>query len=265
MALRHTYPQRLLVMGTRLLAFVCSAQSAQAQSADRSSEAEAAPLRARLVPRPAKAQTASGAPRAPADSEVDRRPTQGPVTYSNPQSEGRGEQAAIVHRSGLISAPPVLPAWQNIVPPAGYVEDSRLNRTLLWTGGGLLALAYGGGLIYASTQKFEDGLGALAIPVLGPWLALGKRKFDCEFAVSSSVGEIEQSAASAQQCWTNEVKTSAFLTGLGVAQLVGSALLVVGILDKEKVWLRSDLADVRIQWDAQWGAETAGVRAWGSF
>lgn len=131
--------------------------------------------------------------------------------------------------------PPVLPAYPGMEPPPGYRAETRSNRGLAWGGGVTLAIGYAAGLGYGFSRDFEGGLGALAVPVLGPWLALTKREFDC-----GKLGSVDD-AQSCQDSTFREAQTFAVLGTVGLIQAVGGTLFLVGLLDRRQEWVREDV------------------------
>ncbi len=111
----------------------------------------------------------------------------------------------------------------------GYVLTERYRWWMIFGGGALFAIGYVGAISTASEHGFHDGLGLTAIPVAGPWLALGLHDEHCE------VGE------SGDFCRTDS-DLKVHLTTLGIVQTIGAVLLPVGLLSPYKVWLREDLA-----------------------
>lgn len=131
--------------------------------------------------------------------------------------------------------PPVLLAYGDMDPPPGYRAESQLNHGLLWGGAVTLGIGYVAALGYGLSRDFEGGLGALAVPVLGPWLALGKRDFGC-----GEIGTID-SARTCQDDTFAEAKTFAVLGTVGLLQAVGGTLFLVGMFDRRGIWVREDL------------------------
>jgi hypothetical protein len=161
--------------------------------------------------------------------------------------------------------PPVLPAYPKMDPPPGYVLKTYFNGALLGGGGLVLAVTWGSSIGYGASQDFDNGLGALAVPVLGPWMALGKRDFSCDVRTTTDITGIEDSQNDVEACIANQTSTAGFLVGLGVGQLVGTALLTVGILDRRKRWVRMDIAGLQVDWDAVATPAFSGVSARGQF
>lgn len=106
---------------------------------------------------------------------------------------------------------------------------------MLWGGAATFVVAYGAAIGFGAANGFEQGLGLTAVPVLGPWLAMGGRDFTCEIRVSTT------SAEECQQKTVREAAAVAVLAGLGIGQLVGATLFAVGFLDRRHYWVRSDL------------------------
>jgi hypothetical protein len=150
------------------------------------------------------------------------------------------------------------------------VETRSFNRSLLWSGGVLLVITYGISVGYTAAHSDEEGMGAMAVPILGPWLALGRRKFSCDIDAGlpsgvDGIGDIEDSAEDAQACWANQVKVGAIMTGLGVGQLVGAFMVTAGFIDQKRSWIRADLAEVSVRIDPLAGPGLTGLVASGSF
>lgn len=166
--------------------------------------------------------------------------------------------------------PPVLPIYKGLDPPPGYVQKRTFNRSLLWSGGALLLVTYGITLGYSASNGDQEGASSLAVPILGPWLALGRRKFSCPISPITITGiqdieEIQRKTQEAQDCWAEQVKVGAIFTGLGVGQLVGSLILAAGFIDQKRYWLRADLDTVSIRLDPLSGPGLTGFVASGTF
>lgn len=129
----------------------------------------------------------------------------------------------------------------------------------------MLGATYTMSLLYGAGKSFENGLGSLAVPILGPWLALGARDFSCNVDTDGTVDEIEDSQKKAEACIANQTATAGILVGLGVGQLVGTSLFTVGLLDREKQWIRSDLLGVKARVDVVASPAWAGLTATGEF
>lgn len=128
-----------------------------------------------------------------------------------------------------------LPAYEGFPPPPGYEPVSHPNRVMIWGGGATFVVAYGAAIAFGAGNGFEEGMGLTALPLLGPWLAIGERDFTCQIRASTS------SAEECQQQTVTEAANVAILAGLGIGQLVGATLFAVGFLDRQHYWVRSDL------------------------
>lgn len=102
-------------------------------------------------------------------------------------------------------------------------------------GGAILTGAYIAGLAVAGGDP-SDASGSMAIPVVGPWIALGSRSFRCELDLTL------ESAERCQDETSRETTLVASYAAIGVAQLLGASLLVIGILDRHESWVRQDLS-----------------------
>ena len=152
--------------------------------------------------------------------------------------------------SPLSFAPPVLPAYGKEPPPPGYIERTRVNTPLVVSGAVTFSVTYVASLAIAGGQKFKNGTGSLAVPLLGPWLAIAARNVDCDVSVDQPTGvdgideDIEEGTDEAAKCFAKEAGTIAVMTGMGIGQIIGASLLLAGILDQRHYYLRADLGPV---------------------
>lgn len=151
----------------------------------------------------------------------------------------------------LSAAPPLLTAYKKLPPPPGYIEHARMNTPLVVSGAVTLSVTYVASLAVAGGAKFKNGTGALAVPIVGPWLALGARKVNCSVS-SEPTGpggiddEIDESTDEAARCFSKEAAAIAVITGMGIGQLIGASLLLAGIIDQKRYYLRADLGPVSV-------------------
>lgn len=101
--------------------------------------------------------------------------------------------------------------------------------------GGLatFALAYGAAIVVGASANFGDGTGWTAVPVIGPWAAIGARSYHCT-----------NDPLQANQCISgafSEVQTIAILSADGVIQTAGAVLFVVGLASGHDELVRDDL------------------------
>jgi hypothetical protein len=145
----------------------------------------------------------------------------------------------------------MIPAFKNLPPPPGYVDRYRFNSPLIISGGVTFGTTYLVSIVRGATDGFKNGMGGLAVPLIGPWLAIANRKIDCNVTVSSGAGDIndsiDDSTNDATKCFAKEAATIAVMTGLGIGQLIGATLLAAGLIDRRHYYLRSDLATLSIQ------------------
>lgn len=159
-------------------------------------------------------------------------------------------------------------AYDGMEPPPGYREESFFNRGYLLGGAITLGATYGAGLIYGATQGFKGGLGNLAIPIIGPWIALGKRDFQCDTSIDPSILDPQAAADAADACQQllfDETKVAVVLFGIGLGQLAGAVITTIGLSDRETHWLRADIAGVDVQFDPLTSPSMAGILASGRF
>lgn len=140
--------------------------------------------------------------------------------------------------------PPLLPYKKGLPVPPGYrvVERSASGLTI---GGGLTFLAaYVAGLGLAASQSFENGTAYTAIPVMGPFAAIGGRSFKCKVSVAtSSVSSVALQKA-INKCVGfafDEVTSVVFLTADGMVQATGAVLFFIGLASGYQELVREDL------------------------
>lgn len=186
--------------------------------------------------------------------------------YQQPQPPAWAASQPVAARPsaapGYILAPPVLPYREGVEPPQGYVQSSYRNGALM-TGGGLsFGAAYVGGLIYGIGKSFDNGTGWLAVPIIGPWAAIGSRDFKCKSSRQVTQSDIDQCVDGA----LSEVTSITFLAMMGIGQVVGATLFFVGVGDTTEEWVRADVAGVDVSADAgQVGDSGYGLWLSGAF
>jgi hypothetical protein len=122
--------------------------------------------------------------------------------------------------------------------PPGYDVVKRPATGLL--AGGLVGLgvAYAGGVVFAAVNGFKNGTGWLAVPVVGPWGAIGARNYEtCR----------TRTVAEAKACVRNAVKEVQVITFFavdGIGQLAGGLVTLAGALSAKEELVRSDLVKV---------------------
>ena len=124
-------------------------------------------------------------------------------------------------------------------------------------GGGLTFLAaYLGSLGLAAGQGFGNGMGYTAIPVAGPWAAIGARTFSCKVPINVNVDgvtvqrELNKCVGQA----FDEVTTVVFLTADGLVQATGAVLFFVGLGSGYQELVRDDLPKTAVTFFPEGGA-----------
>lgn len=102
-------------------------------------------------------------------------------------------------------------------------------------GGALLfGASYGGALLLASGEDFENGTGWLALPVFGPWAAVGARDFSCGPVTAATTNKCVSDAF-------DEVGTIVFIAIDGLVQATSVGLLIAGAASGKEELVRDDL------------------------
>ena len=128
--------------------------------------------------------------------------------------------------------------------PPGYRVVERSASSLTIGGGLTFVAAYLGGLGLAASQSFENGTGYVAIPVAGPWAAIGGRTFKCKVSVATSAVSSTAVQSAINKCVGfafDEVTTVVFLTADGLVQATGAAIFLIGLASGYQELVRQDL------------------------
>lgn len=168
--------------------------------------------------------------------------------------------------------PLVLPYRSGVPVPRGYHVERRPATGLLVTGGVTLGVGYLTALGIGLHHEFSDGMGWTALPVLGPWAAIGARDFDCNVSGIDDVDNIddintETTAEEAERCIRraqSEAISIALLAVDGMIQATGAILLVAGLASgvDELVWDGLDKVRVSARARPEGGGE---LRVFGKF
>ena len=144
----------------------------------------------------------------------------------------------------LAALPPLLPYKKGLPVPPGYRVVDRSSTGLTLGGGLTFVAAYLAGLGLAASQGFENGTAYTAIPVAGPWAAIGGRTFKCKVSVAtSSVSSVALQKA-INKCVGfafDEVTTVVFLTADGLVQATGAVIFFIGLASGYQELVREDL------------------------
>ncbi len=138
--------------------------------------------------------------------------------------------------------PPVLPYRDGQPVDPMYRKESSGNTGLI-VGGTLTFLAsYGAAVGYGANQDWKNGLRWNTLPVAGPFFAIGKRDFGCKINTPS--------LDVANQCMDDamsEVEAVAILAVDGLIQTIGATLLIAGVLDRDTLLVRNDVASLSVR------------------
>ncbi len=192
----------------------------------------------RAAPTPVVAQPPPSVPAGPIASPAPIVPAPPPV----------GGPALPPYRSlagpiSLQNLPPLLPYKAGLPVPAGYRVVHRPATGLTVGGGVTFVAAYLAGLGLAATQSFENGTAYTAIPVIGPWAAIGGRSFRCKVPITANAtGAAVQRALNACVGEAfDEVTSVVFLTADGLIQATGAVIFFIGLASGHDELVRKDL------------------------
>ena len=92
-----------------------------------------------------------------------------------------------------------------------------------------------------ASEGFENGTAWLAAPLIGPWGAIGSRKYECKSAT--------QTVAEAKNCVraaVGEVQLITVIAVDGLAQLATVVVMIAGALSSHDELVREDLVNVAV-------------------
>jgi hypothetical protein len=169
-------------------------------------------------------------------SAVPEQPTQPPNSWSNPATAVPDAAPGAVPTPAvdLELRPPLLPYREGMPVPPGYVVQTRANSGLI--AGGLvgLGITYVAGLVVASGEDFGNGTSWALVPVIGPWGAIGARKYSCKASDIPAAKKCVQAAV-------GEVRSVTFLAVDGIGQMASAVVFLAGLLSSSDELLREDL------------------------
>jgi hypothetical protein len=208
----------------------------------------------------ARAQSTAAFPTAPAPAS----PAPAPVPSGAPDPTTASRYPELPSALRAAPTPAALPFYPALLPylsgqpvPAGYRVETRPAKGLIIGGLASLVLAYGAAIAVGAGDGFANATGWLVLPVVGPWAAIGARKYHCDNDVTH-----------ANACVTgafNEVQTIAILSADAVVQATGAVLFLAGLGSGYAELVRSDVrVGVRITPRAV-GANGLGVGLVGRF
>jgi hypothetical protein len=166
-------------------------------------------------------------PAAPAPSAV--APAAPPATGSTPAAPPATGPAVLPYRDGTP------------VPPGYRLERSRLNG-LAVAGGLVLGAGWAVGLGIAAAHGFDHANGWLVVPVLGPWVSLGRRQAPCNIENVEVRDDVQRCVKDAM----NEATLIAAIAVDGLFQVIGGGLLLGGVFSTRQELVRKDVARVRL-------------------
>jgi hypothetical protein len=246
-----------------VLGALALAPSAQAQSVGRLPD-PASPASSAASTAPAAFPAPSSAPARPVDPSASRYPRETQSTsqawsgsatqpysggYTQPFVAAAAPAASPTPSYGGFY-PAVLPHREGQPVPPGYRLEERHNRGLANGGFVTFGISYATGLGYAVANGFEDGTGWLALPLAGPWIAIGSQEIKCNKR-SLENDCVEQALGGAERI--------TFMTVDGLLQAVGLTLIFVGYGIRTSELVRSDVASLRLE------LKPRGVAVTGSF
>src|SRR4051812_7419704 len=168
--------------------------------------------------------------------------TPAPTPYTLPQNPPLPAYQPAVP-SGLESLPPLLPYKKGLPVPPGYRVVERSASGLIIGGGVTFAASYLAGLGLAAAQGFSNGTAYTALPVVGPWAAIGARSFSCKVPVTLTVtsAEVQKSLNKCVGEAFDAVTTVVFLTADGLVQATGAVIFFIGLGSGYQELVRADL------------------------
>jgi hypothetical protein len=134
----------------------------------------------------------------------------------------------------FVYRPPLLPYRDDLPIPPGYHVETHANSGLVIGGSVLWGIGYVTGLLVASGDDFGNGTSWLAVPLIGPWAAIGARSFACSAATVETTKKCVDRAF-------DEVETITFMTVDGLVQATAVGLVIAGLASRKSELVRNDL------------------------
>jgi hypothetical protein len=150
--------------------------------------------------------------------------------------------------------PPLLPHRAGFPVPDGYVVRRRMPVGLIVAGTLTLGSGYAVGLAARGSDRASPADRALAIPIIGPFIALaGKRETPCDIQdvdtdSIDSADDLNASKDEVQSCVNgtlDEASQLVLIAADGIVQVVGASLLVAGLAGGRQELVREDLVRKR--------------------
>jgi hypothetical protein len=131
-------------------------------------------------------------------------------------------------------APPAeLPYEAGEPIPVGYRLVDEPRRGLVLAGFIVAGIAYGIGIMAAVAADFKNSSAYMTIPIAGPWLTLGRRRYgDCSESSSANEG---------LHCIGDAIIVMGIIAD-GAVQVIGGSLLFAGYVARQTKLVRNDLA-----------------------
>jgi len=159
-------------------------------------------------------------------------PQQYPPPQYQPQQYQPPRQAPYGYQ-----APYELPYKEGQPIPVGYHPIERPRYGLALGGWLTLGIPYGISIVAASAGNFENESSWLLLPVLGPWMTLGRREYgDCDNSASDKENA---------DCVADVFVVMGLIMD-GLAQAGGATMLIIGYTTTKTKLVRNDVARVQI-------------------
>jgi hypothetical protein len=142
-------------------------------------------------------------------------------------------------------SPAVLPYREGLPIAPGYRLESEPKLGLAYGGLAVFAAPYVTGLIAAAASGFTKDSGWLAVPLAGPFVAMGGRSIECSFIESTSAGtttDLNKKEAACRDSALKEARVVALLTVAGLVQTAGAIMTIAGLASRDEYLIRKDLS-----------------------
>jgi hypothetical protein len=141
--------------------------------------------------------------------------------------------------------PAVLPYRDGMPIVPGYRVESETRMGLAYGGLTVFGVPYVAGLVAAAASGFTKGSGWLAVPLAGPFVAMGGRSINCSFTAKLANGDTtfdaKKEEAACRDSALSEGRVVALLTVAGLVQIAGTIITIAGVATQEKTLVRKDL------------------------
>lgn len=202
------------------------------------------------APAVAPAEPAAAAPEPTPQAAATRKAASPAATEPAPGEE------SVELKPPVSEQPRELPYYEGEPAPAGYRLVERTRRGWIIAGALTFGIPYAISVSVAAGGRYEDPVGWLLLPIVGPWVAAGRLEDDVDCVDSSSDSSLDT---------CDDVATQRGLLAFdGLAQAAGAVMIVLGMTSPRQLWVLDSATELEVT-PVRLGRSGYGVAATGTF